>query len=134
MSAWLAQSASTWARYDCRASSGRDPARWIERGTRPGALLREPDPHRALAICGAGVFGIYLAPRVGTGRSAITCFPFEQYPFNVDKTHTARTIGHPRQVPPAVIDVLLHLNLGRARQILAEAGLPERRGPRFFLP
>jgi len=108
--------------------------RWVECSTRLGVFMRErPDARGALAVYGAGVFGSYLALQAGAARSAITCF-LDQNPFRVGKTHMGRPIMHPRQLPPAVTDVLVGLNPGRARDILDQAGLLQRPGLRFFLP
>jgi hypothetical protein len=41
---------------------------------------------------------------------------------------------HPRDLPANVTDVLVGLNPGRARAILAQAGLSARAGLRFFFP
>ena len=108
--------------------------RWVGCGARLCAFLNErPDTRGALAVYGAGVFGSYLALHAGPARSAISCF-LDQSPFKVGKTHLGRPIVHPRQIPPAVTDVLVGLNPGRAQDILAQAGLLERPGLRFFLP
>lgn len=108
--------------------------RWIECGARLEAFLRErPASPGALAVYGAGVFGSYLALQAGAARGSIACF-FDQNPFKVGKTHLGRPIVHPRQIPPAVTDVLVGLNPARARAILAQAGLLERPGLRYFYP
>ena len=109
-------------------------ARWVECGTRLDAFLRErPSSAGSLAVYGAGVFGSYLALQAGTVRQTITCF-FDQNPFKLGKTHLGRPIVHPREIPPAVTDVLVGLSPARARDILAQAGLLERPGLRFFFP
>ena len=108
--------------------------RWVECATRLDSFLRErPEVPGTLAVYGAGVFGSYLALQVGAARSAICCF-LDQNPFKVGRTHLGRPIVHPRQIPPAVTDVLVGLNPARAHTILAQAGLLERSGLRFFLP
>ena len=109
-------------------------ARWVECGTRLAAFLRErPSPPGALAVYGAGVFGSYLALQAGPARDTIACF-LDQNPFKVGKTHLGRPIVHPGEIPPAITDVLVGLSPGRARDILAQAGLLERPGLRFFFP
>jgi SAM-dependent methyltransferase len=108
--------------------------RWVESGARVEAFLgRRPPDHGALAVYGAGVFGSYLALTAGSAREAITCF-LDQSPFKVGKSHLGKPILHPRQIPAEVSDVLVGLNPGRARDILAQAGLLERRGLRLFFP
>jgi C-methyltransferase C-terminal domain len=119
----LLECADTNDRYDLDA----DPARF-------GAFLRERRQNPGvLAIYGAGMFGSYLAPQFGAARPAITCF-LDQNPFKVGPAHMGRPIVHPRQIPPAVTDVLVGLSPGRAREILAHAELLGRPGLRFFLP
>lgn len=109
-------------------------ARWVECGTRLDAFLRARPPARgALAVYGAGVFGSYLALAAGGAREAIACF-LDQNPFKVGQHHLERPILHPRAIPAEVTDVLVGLNPGRARDILARAGLLERPGLRFFYP
>jgi len=108
--------------------------RRAECGTRLGAFLRARSPTRGtLAVYGAGVFGSYLALAAGGEREAIACF-LDQNPFKIGKPHLGRPVVHPRDLPPAVSDVLVGLNPGRARDILAQAGLLERSGLRFFFP
>jgi 2-polyprenyl-3-methyl-5-hydroxy-6-metoxy-1,4-benzoquinol methylase len=108
--------------------------RWVECGTRLAAFLRErPATPGALAVYGAGVFGSYLALQAGPDRDVIACF-LDQNPFKVGTTHLGRPIVHPREISPAVTDVLVGLSPGRARDILAQAGLLERPGLRFFFP
>jgi hypothetical protein len=41
---------------------------------------------------------------------------------------------HPREIPSEVSEVLVGLNPGRARDILAQAGLPGWPRLRFFFP
>ena len=109
-------------------------ARWVECGARLDAFLRaRPAERGALAVYGAGVFGSYLALAAGAERDAITCF-LDQNPFKVGQTHLGRPIVHPREIPAGVTDVLVGLNPGRARDILAQAGLLGRPGLRWFFP
>jgi hypothetical protein len=109
-------------------------ARWADCGTRLARFLGErPAGHGALAVYGAGVFGSYLALSAAAAREEIVCF-LDQSPFKVGKTHLGRPIVHPREIPPAVSDVLVGLNPARARDILAQAGLLARPGLRFFFP
>jgi 2-polyprenyl-3-methyl-5-hydroxy-6-metoxy-1,4-benzoquinol methylase len=109
-------------------------ARWAQCGARLEAFLRQrPADHRALAVYGAGVFGSYLALSAGPAREAITCY-LDQNPFKVGKTHLDRPVVHPREIPDDVTDVLVGLSPGRARTILAQAGLLARPGLRFFWP
>jgi SAM-dependent methyltransferase len=109
-------------------------ARWIECDARLDAFLGERHPAPGgLAVYGAGVFGSYLALQAGSAREALACF-LDQNPFKVGKTHLGRPIVHPREIPSGVTDVLVGLNPGRARDILAQAGLLERPGLRFFFP
>jgi SAM-dependent methyltransferase len=108
--------------------------RWVECNTRLDEFLRQRPARRGtLAVYGAGVFGSYLALSAGAERDAIACF-LDQNPFKIGQTHLGRPIVHPRQMPPEVTDVLVGLNPGRARTILAQAGLLERAGLRFFFP
>jgi SAM-dependent methyltransferase len=108
--------------------------RWAECGARLDAFLRaRPAGHGALAVYGAGVFGSYLTLAAGAARSAIAC-SLDQNPFKTGKTHLGRPVVHPREIPAAVTDVLVGLNPRRARDILAQAGLLERPGLRFFFP
>jgi SAM-dependent methyltransferase len=108
--------------------------RWVECGTRLEAFLgARPAGHGALAVYGAGVFGSYLALAAGPARQAITCF-LDQNPFKVGRMHLGRPIVHPREMPAGVSDVLVGLNPGRARDILAQAGLLERPGLRLYFP
>lgn len=109
-------------------------ARWVQCGARLGAFLRErPAAAGALAVYGAGVFGSYLALQAGAERDAIACF-LDQSPFKIGTTHLGRPVVHPREMPPAISDVLVGLSPGRARDILAQAGLLERPGVRLFFP
>jgi SAM-dependent methyltransferase len=109
-------------------------ARWVACGARLDAFLRaRPTTAGALAVYGAGVFGSYLALQTGPARDTITCF-LDQNAFKVGKSHLGRPIVHPRQMPADVTDVLVGLSPGRARDILAQAGLLERPGLRFFFP
>jgi hypothetical protein len=113
-----------------RAAVGR----WAECAGRLDAFLRaRPAGRGALAVYGAGVFGSYLALNAGVERDAITCF-LDQNPFKVGQTHLGRPIVHPRTIPAGVTDVLVGLNPGRARDILAQAGLLGRPGLRLFFP
>jgi SAM-dependent methyltransferase len=108
--------------------------RWVECGTRLDQFLRaRPPGHGALAVYGAGVFGSYLALAAGAEREAIACF-LEQNPFKAGTCHLGRPVLHPRAIPTGVTDVLVGLNPGRARDILAQAGLLGRPGLRFFFP
>jgi SAM-dependent methyltransferase len=108
--------------------------RWIECGTRLKTFLgARPASAGALCVYGAGVFGSYLALHTAGARGAITCF-LDQSPFKVGTTHLGRPVVHPRQIPGDVTDVLVGLSPARARDILAQAGLLERRGLRFFFP
>ena len=109
-------------------------ARWAECGARVEAFLHQrPAGHGALAVYGAGVFGSYLALSTGAARESITCF-LDQGPFKVGTTHLGRPVVHPREIPAAVSDVLVGLNPGRARDILAQTGLLDRPRLRFFFP
>ena len=109
-------------------------ARWADCGARVEAFLNaRPRDHGALAIYGAGVFGSYLALSAGAARESITCF-LDQGPFKIGKQHLGRPILHPREIPGDVTDVLVGLNPGRARDILAQAGLLDRPRLRFFFP
>jgi SAM-dependent methyltransferase len=109
-------------------------ARWADCGARVAQFLASrPAARGALAVYGAGVFGSYLALAAGPAREAIACF-LDQGPFKVGKTHLGRPIVHPRDIPGDVSDVLVGLNPGRARDILAQAGLLGRPGLRFFFP
>ena len=109
-------------------------ARWADCGARVEAFLNaRPRDHGALAIYGAGVFGSYLALSAGAARESITCF-LDQGPFKIGKQHLGRPILHPREIPADVTDVLVGLNPGRARDILAQAGLLDRPRLRFFFP
>ena len=108
--------------------------RWAECGARVEAFLAARPPQRgALAVYGAGVFGSYLALSAGAAREEITCF-LDQGPFKVGKSHLGRPIVHPREIPADVTDVLVGLNPGRARDILAQAGLLDRPRLRLFFP
>jgi hypothetical protein len=109
-------------------------ARWVECGARLDAFLRgRASPPGGLAVYGAGVFGSYLALVAGRDRDAIACF-LDQNPFKVGTTHLGRPVVHPRGMPAGVTDVLVGLNPGRARDILAQAGLLGQPGLRFFFP
>ena len=109
-------------------------ARWAECGARVATFLAErPSGHGALAVYGAGVFGSYLALSAGPARESITCF-LDQGPFKIGTTHMGRPVVHPRDIPAHVSDVLVGLNPGRARDVLAQAGLLARPNLRFFFP
>jgi len=109
-------------------------ARWAECGARVTTFLAErPAGHGRLAVYGAGVFGSYLALSAGPARESIACF-LDQGPFKVGTTHLGRPVVHPREIPAGVSDVLVGLNPGRARDILAQAGLLGRPRLRFFFP
>jgi hypothetical protein len=109
-------------------------ARWVDCGARLGAFLgARPAGHGALAVYGAGVFGSFLTLQAGAERDAVTCY-LDQNPFKAGQSHLGRPVVHPRQLPPDVTDILVGLNPGRARAILAQAGLGERSGLRFFFP
>jgi hypothetical protein len=109
-------------------------ARWAECGARVTAFLAErPAGHGELAVYGAGVFGSYLALAAGPARESIACF-LDQGPFKVGTTHMGRPVVHPREIPARVSDVLVGLNPGRARDILAQAGLLDRPRLRLFFP
>ena len=109
-------------------------ARWAECGTRVAHFLTaRPSRHGALAVYGAGVFGSYLALAAGPAGDEIVCF-LDQGPFKVGKTHLGRPVVHPRDIPADVSDLLVGLNPGRARDILAQAGLLGRAALRLFFP
>lgn len=109
-------------------------ARWAECGARVSTFLGErPAGHGDLAVYGAGVFGSYLALSAGPARESIACF-LDQGPFKVGTTHMGRPVVHPREIPGSVSDVLVGLNPGRARDILAQAGLLDRPRLRLFFP
>jgi len=109
-------------------------ARWAECGARVTAFLAERSGgHGELAVYGAGVFGSYLALAAGPARESIACF-LDQGPFKVGTTHMGRPVVHPREIPARVSDVLVGLNPGRARDILAQAGLLDRPRLRLFFP
>jgi len=109
-------------------------ARWVDCGARLGAFLgARPAGHGALAVYGAGVFGSFLTLQAGAERDAVTCY-LDQNPFKAGQSHLGRPVVHPRQLPPDVTDILVGLNPGRAQAILAQAGLGERSGLRFFFP
>jgi SAM-dependent methyltransferase len=108
--------------------------RWVECGARLEGFLRSrPPAHGALAVYGAGVFGSYLALASGAEREAIACF-LDQNPFKAGTSHLGRSVLHPRAIPAEVTDVLVGVNPGRARDVLAQAGLLGRPGLRFFFP
>jgi 2-polyprenyl-3-methyl-5-hydroxy-6-metoxy-1,4-benzoquinol methylase len=108
-------------------------ARWAACGARVDTFLGgRPAGHGELAIYGAGVFGSYLALAAGA-RATIACF-LDQGPFKIGTTHMGRPVIHPRDIPSGVTDVLVGLNPGRAHDILAQAGLLDRPGLRFFFP
>jgi 2-polyprenyl-3-methyl-5-hydroxy-6-metoxy-1,4-benzoquinol methylase len=109
-------------------------ARWVECGSRLSAFLAaRPAAHGALAVYGAGVFGSFLSLQAGPARDTIACF-LDQNPFKTGTSHLGRPVVHPRDLPANVTDVLVGLNPGRARAILAQAGLSARAGLRFFFP
>lgn len=109
-------------------------ARWAACSARVERFLTErPAGHGELAIYGAGVFGSYLALSAAATRSPIACF-LDQGPFKVGTTHMGRPVVHPRDIPSGVTDVLVGLNPGRARDILAQAGLLDRPRLRCFFP
>ena len=112
----------------------RGVARWVECGARLAEFLRaRPASHGALAVYGAGVFGSFLTLQAAGARETIACY-LDQNPFKVGRSHHGRPIAHPRDLPADVTDILVGLNPGRARGILAQAGLGERPGLRFFFP
>lgn len=109
-------------------------ARWVDCGARLAAFLDvRPASHGALAVYGAGVFGSFLALQAGAAPDAIACF-LDQNPFKIGTSHLGRPIVHPRDLSSDVTEILVGLNPGRARAILAQAGLSERSGRRFFFP
>jgi SAM-dependent methyltransferase len=109
-------------------------ARWAECGTRLLAFLdTRPASPGALAVYGAGVFGSFLALQAGDARDTITCF-LDQNPPKTGTSHLGRPVVHPHVLPSDVTDILVGLNPGRARAILAQAGLSARPGLRFFFP
>jgi 2-polyprenyl-3-methyl-5-hydroxy-6-metoxy-1,4-benzoquinol methylase len=109
-------------------------ARWAACADRLEAFLGARPPDRgALAVYGAGVFGSFLALATGSSRKEIACF-LDQNPFKAGKTHLGRPILHPSTMPATVTDVLVGLSPGRAREILAQAGLLGRPGLRLFFP
>jgi 2-polyprenyl-3-methyl-5-hydroxy-6-metoxy-1,4-benzoquinol methylase len=109
-------------------------AHWAECGARVAAFLAQrPSGHGTLAVYGAGVFGSYLALSADPALESIACF-LDQSPFKIGTTHMGRPVLHPRDIPSTISDVLVGLNPARAREILAQAGLPGWPRLRFFFP
>ncbi len=69
------------------------------------------------------------------GPELLHASPLEQTLTSKSKLrHLGSPIAHPRTLPTDVTDILVGLNPGRARAILAQAGLGECSGLRFFFP
>lgn len=108
--------------------------RWINCTERLGEFLSSRKPEKGtLAVYGAGVFGSYLAIHAGKEFESISCF-LDQNPFKIGKVHLGKQIVPPGNLPSHVKDILVGLNPGRARDILAQTGLLAQGDLRFFFP
>ena len=109
-------------------------ARWVDCGARLAAFLdARPASRGALAVYGAGVFGSFLTLQAGAERDAVACY-LDQNPFKAGTVAPRPADRASSRLAPRRHRLLVGLNPGRARTILAQAGLSERSGLRFFFP